>query len=198
MENPSKWHWGHFSNEIFCFKTGLSGLQEFQVASREIRLKPEGAAKSGHVSESSKVADGSLRFKVVVVSKSGFRASKMMDINVTTGEASILDKGATVLMIRIYQISQAEKSAKDPSRIMLIFFGDLNEPVDLIFQDRFTRDCFCELLTSLNPSIVFKFSQQQRNPNWISDKSVSLCMRCRKQFTMTLRKHHCRSCGFVM
>eukprot|EP00727_Mastigamoeba_balamuthi_P012454 m51a1_g7831 hypothetical protein (496) ;mRNA; f:164343-166232 len=32
-------------------------------------------------------------------------------------------------------------------------------------------------------------------PHWVSDKTSSICPCCRQAFTITRRKHHCRSCG---
>jgi len=32
---------------------------------------------------------------------------------------------------------------------------------------------------------------------WETDKEVNVCKKCDKQFTLTVRKHHCRSCGCI-
>src|SRR3989304_6714013 len=37
----------------------------------------------------------------------------------------------------------------------------------------------------------------RRNHIWIPDESVSDCYNCKKVFTITFRKHHCRHCGKI-
>ncbi|XP_040839227.1 FYVE, RhoGEF and PH domain-containing protein 2 [Ochotona curzoniae] len=38
-----------------------------------------------------------------------------------------------------------------------------------------------------------------RAPQWVRDKMVTMCMRCREPFTaLTRRRHHCRACGYVV
>ena len=37
-----------------------------------------------------------------------------------------------------------------------------------------------------------------RAPQWVRDKMVTMCMRCREPFNaLRRRRHHCRACGFV-
>uniref|UniRef100_A0A452Q8B7 FYVE, RhoGEF and PH domain containing 2 n=1 Tax=Ursus americanus TaxID=9643 RepID=A0A452Q8B7_URSAM len=38
-----------------------------------------------------------------------------------------------------------------------------------------------------------------RAPQWVRDKMVTMCMRCREPFNaLTRRRHHCRACGYVV
>ncbi|KAL1139419.1 hypothetical protein AAG570_006403 [Ranatra chinensis] len=36
-----------------------------------------------------------------------------------------------------------------------------------------------------------------QEPEWIPDKEISNCMKCRTKFGFTTRKHHCRRCGQI-
>ncbi|KAM3841415.1 FYVE, RhoGEF and PH domain-containing protein 2 [Vipera latastei] len=39
----------------------------------------------------------------------------------------------------------------------------------------------------------------KRAPQWVRDKLVTMCMRCREPFNaITRRRHHCRACGYVV
>ncbi|XP_077190450.1 FYVE, RhoGEF and PH domain-containing protein 2 isoform X2 [Paroedura picta] len=39
----------------------------------------------------------------------------------------------------------------------------------------------------------------KRAPQWVRDKLVTMCMRCKEPFnTITRRRHHCRACGYVV
>jgi hypothetical protein len=35
------------------------------------------------------------------------------------------------------------------------------------------------------------------NNTWINDQARNYCHGCDTKFTLTIRKHHCRSCGFI-
>jgi FYVE/RhoGEF/PH domain-containing protein 5/6 len=48
------------------------------------------------------------------------------------------------------------------------------------------------------PSAGSEFKLGEMAPVWISDDSVSMCMGCMVHFTVTRRRHHCRSCGKVL
>ncbi|XP_042842171.1 FYVE, RhoGEF and PH domain-containing protein 2 isoform X2 [Panthera tigris] len=38
-----------------------------------------------------------------------------------------------------------------------------------------------------------------RAPQWVRDKMVTMCMRCKEPFNaLTRRRHHCRACGYVV
>ncbi|KAM6904933.1 pleckstrin homology domain-containing family F member 1-like [Xenentodon cancila] len=53
------------------------------------------------------------------------------------------------------------------------------------------KDCQSSLEGSSNPSTVFAVS-------WFPDSTAQLCMRCFCKFTTTIRRHHCRKCGFLV
>lgn len=38
---------------------------------------------------------------------------------------------------------------------------------------------------------------KKSNYKWVDDRNVSECTQCKKNFTVTIRKHHCRNCGQV-
>ncbi|CAF1462626.1 unnamed protein product, partial [Didymodactylos carnosus] len=35
------------------------------------------------------------------------------------------------------------------------------------------------------------------NRRWLEDSDVFACMKCNQQFSVTVRKHHCRNCGNI-
>uniref|UniRef100_A0A670ZYH8 FYVE, RhoGEF and PH domain containing 2 n=1 Tax=Pseudonaja textilis TaxID=8673 RepID=A0A670ZYH8_PSETE len=52
-------------------------------------------------------------------------------------------------------------------------------------------------------SLFLQQSQSQElgkwAPQWVRDKLVTMCMRCREPFNaITRRRHHCRACGYVV
>jgi len=40
--------------------------------------------------------------------------------------------------------------------------------------------------------------QQETAPVWVPDGSSMHCMRCKKEFSTFIRRHHCRKCGSVI
>ncbi|CAK6970449.1 pleckstrin homology domain-containing family F member 1 [Scomber scombrus] len=55
------------------------------------------------------------------------------------------------------------------------------------------EDCQNRLLQSGGRIPTSKFAI-----TWIPDQASAICMRCSDRFTMTIRRHHCRKCGFVV
>lgn len=44
---------------------------------------------------------------------------------------------------------------------------------------------------------LFPSRAPRTRPEWLDDKSCSACVSCRRKFTFTRRRHHCRSCGLI-
>lgn len=42
-----------------------------------------------------------------------------------------------------------------------------------------------------------KLFKERRGYDWVSSDSVTNCYKCNERFTLLLRKHHCRVCGYV-
>jgi Rab-GTPase-TBC domain/FYVE zinc finger len=103
--------------------------------------------------------------------------------------------------IPIAEISQIEKSIQEPRRVMVMFFSDSRRTYDLKLHDESSRDSFVEVLASLSAAIQVKMSDMsdmQRRSNWVPDRDANACMRCSAPFSVRLRRHHCRFCGFVV
>jgi hypothetical protein len=56
-----------------------------------------------------------------------------------------------------------------------------------------------ELVDSGNGVVMtFPTRVPRRRPDWLDDKCTNACMQCQAVFRLTLRRHHCRSCGFIV
>ncbi|OQR92302.1 phosphatidylinositol kinase (PIK-D) [Thraustotheca clavata] len=44
---------------------------------------------------------------------------------------------------------------------------------------------------------VYRFVQPRRLSSWVQDDAVYACFKCHTQFTLLIRKHHCRACGRI-
>ncbi|CAK4067765.1 unnamed protein product [Aphanomyces euteiches] len=44
---------------------------------------------------------------------------------------------------------------------------------------------------------VYRFVQPRRLSSWVQDDAVYACFKCHTQFTLIIRKHHCRACGRI-
>lgn len=38
----------------------------------------------------------------------------------------------------------------------------------------------------------------RQRPNWLANDAASQCLVCRRAFSLLWRRHHCRSCGFLI
>uniref|UniRef100_A0A8C0GME5 FYVE, RhoGEF and PH domain containing 2 n=1 Tax=Chelonoidis abingdonii TaxID=106734 RepID=A0A8C0GME5_CHEAB len=58
----------------------------------------------------------------------------------------------------------------------------------------------CATPCSLLSPAQFKSEELgRRAPQWVRDKLVTMCMRCKEPFNaITRRRHHCRACGYVV
>ncbi|ETW08367.1 hypothetical protein H310_00964 [Aphanomyces invadans] len=50
---------------------------------------------------------------------------------------------------------------------------------------------------SLPGDDVYRFVQPRRLSSWVQDDAVYACFKCHVQFTLIIRKHHCRACGRI-
>jgi serine/threonine protein phosphatase PrpC len=46
--------------------------------------------------------------------------------------------------------------------------------------------------------MAFPSRVPRRRPDWLDDKCTDVCMECSVVFKLMVRRHHCRSCGFVL
>jgi serine/threonine protein phosphatase PrpC len=46
--------------------------------------------------------------------------------------------------------------------------------------------------------MAFPARVPRRRPDWLDDKCTDVCMECSVVFKLMVRRHHCRSCGFVL
>ena len=86
------------------------------------------------------------------------------------------------------------------TRAILVFFDDAPHAAsyDLVFLDQTTRDIFCELVASIDRAISIKHGCGGVNTShWVDDRAVRKCMKCGRDFSVAVRRHHCRLCGRV-
>lgn len=55
------------------------------------------------------------------------------------------------------------------------------------------EQCQAKLLQSSSRTATSQFAV-----TWIPDQATDTCMHCPNRFSLTLRRHHCRQCGFVV
>ena len=46
-------------------------------------------------------------------------------------------------------------------------------------------------------NIKYSISEQEKKEKWVPDEKVNNCLKCNKEFSTLLRKHHCRICGNI-
>ncbi|MEM0353966.1 MAG: FYVE zinc finger domain-containing protein [Thermoplasmata archaeon] len=49
----------------------------------------------------------------------------------------------------------------------------------------------------MDPSLAASIVVRNKNNVWISDNMVTKCHTCKKEFSILLRRHHCRNCGNI-
>lgn len=136
-----------------------------------------------------------MRFEVLQLHSSGSTLLRALQVNEELGTLRFESLDNTESLYETFSlmlVSRVDESALDRRRISIAFFSGIQEAYELLFCDPSSRDAFCDLLATLNPSILFRRS---RTPVWVPDDYTDHCMHCKTAFTMTNRKHHCRHCG---
>ncbi|CAG8446200.1 28263_t:CDS:10 [Dentiscutata erythropus] len=94
-----------------------------------------------------------------------------------------------------------------PQKSFILYTDNQNEKESWINSIRNTKDRYLSAKGSLNiDSPTFMERKDSYNnrivdnyhaPVWIPDSKADRCMNCSEEFTLFLRKHHCRACGKV-
>lgn len=136
------------------------------------------------------------RFKITKVSRYGIHQQRFLEVS--QGDMHFLAGSNEKKTVAVSSIVRLEKNDKEKNRLVLIFSEGGNRPYELIFVDRSNRDVFIEMLLGFNRGL--NIAEGQTNGyNWIPDKQTNNCMNpeCHMAFSMTNRRHHCRSCGGI-
>ena len=58
--------------------------------------------------------------------------------------------------------------------------------------------CFFRKATFYNNDQRIECKMGSAPPIWVPDRRVSMCQKCAVEFTVLIRRHHCRACGQVV
>ncbi|RIB16736.1 Dbl homology domain-containing protein [Gigaspora rosea] len=95
-----------------------------------------------------------------------------------------------------------------PQKSFILYADNKNEKESWINFIRNTKDIYLSAKGSLNidsPTLTERKDSHKKRivynyhaPVWIPDSQADRCMNCSEEFTLFLRKHHCRACGKVI
>lgn len=78
-------------------------------------------------------------------------------------------------------------------------YGDWVRSLQTAIEDNNQRQLTFATFRSVDSSNSYdSLKLGQEAPVWIQDKRTTMCQICTAEFTMTFRRHHCRSCGKVV
>ncbi|XP_073994851.1 FYVE, RhoGEF and PH domain-containing protein 6-like isoform X3 [Rhodnius prolixus] len=78
-------------------------------------------------------------------------------------------------------------------------YGDWVRSLQSAIEDNNQRQLTFATARSIDSSNSYdSLKLGQEAPVWIQDKRTTMCQICTAEFTMTFRRHHCRSCGKVV
>ena len=112
-------------------------------------------------------------------------------------------KGGKFFVPQCYELTCLEaKTFPDPERVKTLIIYTPKKSFVIDFESQKERDAWLEALktavANAKANCESPPAQLRMAPIWIPDNEAQSCMICRTQFTMFLRRHHCRACGYVV
>ncbi|KAH0785147.1 pleckstrin domain-containing family F member 2 [Histomonas meleagridis] len=112
-------------------------------------------------------------------------------------------KGGKYFIPQSYELTCLEaKPYPDPDRVTTMIIYTPKKSFVIDFETQKDRDEWLEAIKTAAANARANSesppSDLRMAPIWIPDNEAPNCMICHTQFTMFLRRHHCRACGYVV
>lgn len=115
------------------------------------------------------------------------------------------NKGGVLIKPVDYDIHQLYIAKPEKENIKKDFYLNVYAPKKsfiLEFETKIDRDSWYNAIELAITNYGLKLSDIQANlqmaPIWLPDNDYVACMKCKSQFTLINRRHHCRLCGAVI
>mmetsp|Transcript_32247 Transcript_32247/g.52381 ORF Transcript_32247/g.52381 Transcript_32247/m.52381 type:complete len:1000 (+) Transcript_32247:254-3253(+) len=135
------------------------------------------------------------------------RQQRALVIDLPQRSIHCFEHKAVKAIISIPAIARLECSPSDGLRVTLFSANDTDGSsadsfkywCEFVFISTDKLEEFCRVARKCNPSLGVTVGKDVK-PTWIPDNHTKHCMMetCHKPFSVTLRRHHCRRCGFVV
>ncbi|OHT12481.1 FYVE zinc finger family protein [Tritrichomonas foetus] len=101
---------------------------------------------------------------------------------------------------RAYRNCYIRIEPQTQNRLPTINFYAPRKSFTLLFRNIHERDSWADSINSViiesrNHMIIPSYKEA---PIWIPDNTAMRCLSCNKQFSVIIRKHHCRNCGGIL
>ena len=63
-------------------------------------------------------------------------------------------------------------------------------------EHKLRKASYAQFAADITNSVILKLGESA--PIWVPDERVTMCQKCYKDFTLLIRRHHCRACGQVV